>query len=210
MEIQEGYAVDNIQELFRDSDFLNEQAVEWGRQEKIIYSTIEELKHSWAGGFSKMYTDSIEQYQPDVVSFANILSHNASTLGTVANMYRELEDKGTTMSAEEVESITFNETDTGKSRDDVDDAFSPEQCKTKAGQLNDAAEILPDIIHEMDVRLRRIYNNYSSPEGTALIVKTQHMVHIVPKLAEELKKCATFLVEDVGPEYQRIEKTNAR
>ena len=128
----EDYELNHIQDLLNDSDFLNEQTVKWGRQEKIIYSTIEELKHSWAGGFSKMYTDSIEQYQPEVVSFSNILSANASTLGTIANMYRELEDKGTTMSAEEVESNTFNETDTGSSRTDVDDAFSPEQCKAKA------------------------------------------------------------------------------
>ena len=210
MENQDQRTVNSIQDLFSDSDFLNRQTVAWGQQEKIIYTTVAELKDSWAGGFSQKFTADIERYQPDVVDFANALSYCAATLGTVSNMYRKLEDEGTTMSAEEVESNTFNETDTGKSKTDVDDAFSPEQCKAKADQLITAAKTLPGIISEMDESVERIARNYSSPNGTALINETKKMVHVVPDLVDELRKCAIFLVENVGPEYDRIHKTAAR
>jgi len=210
MENQDQRTVNSIQDLFSDSDFLNRQTVAWGQQEKIIYTTVAELKDSWAGGFSQKFTADIERYQPDVVDFANALSYCAATLGTVSNMYRKLEDEGTTMSAEEVESNTFNETDTGKSKTDVDDAFSPSQCQIKADQLSKAASNIIDIIGEMDNRIGRINNNYSSPAGTELIARTKRMVEIAPDFAKAVSDCAKFLIDTVAPEYDRIEKTAAR
>ena len=86
-----GHTVNSIAQLYNDSDFINEQSEEWNKEVTYVYTTVAELKTSWAGEFSKSYTDAVEKVQPDLVDFANHLSRLSSTLGTVSNMYKAVE-----------------------------------------------------------------------------------------------------------------------
>ena len=126
------HGVGSIVQLYNDSDYINGKSVDWAEQVKNVYNTIAELKQSWAGQFSKQYTDAVEAFQPELVKFANDLSVMAATLATASNMYKNLENGMPVGSAEEVDANTFTETDAGRSSTDLEVTFDPDQCKEKA------------------------------------------------------------------------------
>ena len=199
------HTVGNIAQLYNDSDYINEQSLAWGEQVKNVYNTIAELKESWAGQFSKQYTDAVEAAQPDLVDFAKKLSLLASTLATVSNMYKALEAGNSVGAAEEVDANKFYETDTGMASTENEVTFDPDQCKEKAQLLNTAAEIIERILEEVGDRITSINANYASPNGTELVSKIQYMQGVGPDYVKAIRDCADCLVNTVAPQYAAIE-----
>ena len=200
------HGVRSIAQLYNDSEYINEQSVAWGEQVKNIYTTIAELKESWAGEFSKQYTDAVEAAQPDLVEFASNLSILAATLATASNMYKALEAGSSVGSAQEVDANKFSETDTGRASTDNEVTFDPDQCREKASLLNTAADKIDSIIEEVGDRIHSINDNYYSPNGTELINKVQHMRDVAPDYVKSIRECADCLVNVVAPQYEAIEK----
>ncbi len=202
---QDAHSVDNIAKLYDDSDFINEQTIEWGKQVKNIYTTVAELKQSWAGEFSRKYTDAVEEVQPDLLKFASDLSVLASTLGTVANMYKALEAGNPVGSAVELDANQFYETDAGRSSTDKEVTFDPGRCREKAQLLNEAADAIERIIEDVGDRIESINENYSSPKGKELIGTIQKMKNDAPDYVKAIKECADCLINVVAPQYASIE-----
>ena len=199
------HGVRSIAQLYNDSDYINEQSVAWGEQVKNIYTTIAELKESWAGEFSKQYTDAVEAAQPDLIQFASDLSVMAATLATASNMYKALEAGMPVGSADEVDANKFSETDTGMASTDNEVTFDPDQCKEKAQLLSVAADRIDGIIEEVGERIVSINDNYYSPNGTELVHKVQHMRDVAPDYVKSIRECADCLVNVVAPQYAAIE-----
>ncbi len=202
---QDAHSVDNIAKLYDDSDFINEQTLEWGKQVNNVYTTIAELKLSWAGSFSRKYTDAVEKVQPDLLKFASDLSILASTLGTVANMYKALEAGNPVGSAVELDANKFYETDAGRASTDKEVTFDPGRCREKAQLLNEAADAIERIIEDVGDRIESINENYSSPKGKELIGTIQKMKNDAPDYVKAIKECADCLINVVAPQYASIE-----
>lgn len=202
---ENAHGVESIAKLYDDSDFINDQTIEWGKQVKNVYTTIAELKQSWAGEFSKKYTDAVEEVQPDLLKFASDLSVLAATLGTASNMYKALEAGNPVGSAEELDANKFYETDAGTASTDKEVTFDPDRCREKAQLLNEAAEAIERIIEDVGDRIVSINKNYYSPKGTELIHTIEKMKNDAPNYINAIKECADCLVNVVAPQYAAIE-----
>lgn len=200
--------VESISQLFSDSDYVNEQSREWNHQVEVVYTTIAELKRSWAGSLSKQYTDDVESYQQQLTDFGTMLSFLAATLSTVANRYRALEQGQSPSSAQVVEGSVFNLVDTGAASTEYEMTFNPDECKQKASTILTAGTSINGIIDEIGDKIVSINNNYSSPKGTEVINTMAKMKEIAPDFVESINKFANCLTDVVAPAYESVENTN--
>ena len=198
--------VDSISQLHHDSVLITDCSVKWNKKVELVYTTINELKKSWAGDFAKTYTDAVDEVQPDLVDFANCLNKLSTTLTNVSNMYKALEEQGDVSVAEKAEVTEFNLTELLKNDQSGGVTFNSSECKEKASTMNEAATVIEQIIDEVDRNIESINRNYESDSGTELIGKVKKMKEAAPEYIKVIKDCANCLINVVAPQYEAIEK----
>ncbi len=198
--------VGNISQLHNDSEMITDCSERWANKVKEVYTTVSELKKSWAGEFARKYTDAVEEVQPDLVDFANVLNRLSTTLTNVSNMFKATEEYGDVTVAQHVEPTTFDLTEVEKSISDQELTFTSSECKEKATTMNEAATVIENIIDDVASNIESINGNYESESGTELIGKVIKMKDAAPEYIKAIKECADCLINIVAPQYEAIEK----
>ncbi len=148
-------------ELLGCSNFIIDRSEMWGTAVANIYTTISELKGSWAGSFCKDTIEPVEEIQTDFIEFGNALSQLAATLGTAANMYKKLEEGDIGGSVQEVDAVISSVTDVGNTNTG-EITFDPDQCKQKSSLINDSADKIFGIIDDLSGEINHINSIYYS------------------------------------------------
>lgn len=198
--------VGSIAQLHSDSELITDCSERWAAQVKEVYITVNELKKSWAGEFAKKYTDAVEEVQPDLVDFANVLNRLSTTLTNVSNMFKATEEQGDVTAAQHVDPTQFDLTEIEKTISDEELTFTSSACKEKASRMNESAAVIEGIIDEVNSNIESINGNYESESGTELIGKVKKMKDAAPEYIKAIKECADCLINVVAPQYEAIEQ----